>query len=36
VVRDDLARYRADIEPRGQQVTIIRFDAAATDPPRWR
>jgi methylenetetrahydrofolate dehydrogenase (NADP+)/methenyltetrahydrofolate cyclohydrolase len=36
VVRDDLARYRADIEPRGQQVTIIRFDAAAADPPRWR
>ena len=29
-------RYRADIEPRGQQVTIIRFDAAAADPPRWR
>ncbi|MGH3671807.1 MAG: tetrahydrofolate dehydrogenase/cyclohydrolase catalytic domain-containing protein [Pseudonocardiaceae bacterium] len=36
MVRDDLSRYRADIESRGQRVTIIRFDATAADPPQWR
>jgi methylenetetrahydrofolate dehydrogenase (NADP+)/methenyltetrahydrofolate cyclohydrolase len=35
-VRDDLAPYRAAIELRRRQVTIIRFEATATDPPQWR
>jgi methylenetetrahydrofolate dehydrogenase (NADP+)/methenyltetrahydrofolate cyclohydrolase len=35
-VRDDLAPYRASIQPRQRWVTIIRFEATATDPPQWR
>jgi methylenetetrahydrofolate dehydrogenase (NADP+) / methenyltetrahydrofolate cyclohydrolase len=35
-VRDDLARYRASIEPHRRRVTIIRFEATPADPPQWR
>ncbi|MBV8996027.1 MAG: bifunctional 5,10-methylenetetrahydrofolate dehydrogenase/5,10-methenyltetrahydrofolate cyclohydrolase [Pseudonocardiales bacterium] len=35
-VRDDLAPYRAAIQFRRRQVTIIRFEADASDPPQWR
>lgn len=35
-VRDDLAAYRARIQARQRRVTIVRFEAAGTDPPQWR
>ncbi|MEU8030697.1 bifunctional 5,10-methylenetetrahydrofolate dehydrogenase/5,10-methenyltetrahydrofolate cyclohydrolase [Streptomyces sp. NPDC049099] len=34
-VGENLAPYRRVIEPAGQQVAIIRFAAAAGDPPLW-
>ena len=35
-VRDDLAPYRANIQPYQRWVTIIRFEATPADPPQWR
>ena len=35
-VREDLARYRTRIQPHQRQVTIVRFETGASDPPQWR
>jgi methylenetetrahydrofolate dehydrogenase (NADP+)/methenyltetrahydrofolate cyclohydrolase len=35
-VREDLARHRTRIQPHQRQVTIVRFETGASDPPQWR
>ncbi|MFF7389889.1 tetrahydrofolate dehydrogenase/cyclohydrolase catalytic domain-containing protein [Streptomyces scabiei] len=34
--KDLYARYRDDVAPTGQRVTIVRFQPAENDPPEWK